>query len=124
MQFPSRAGGRLKILGPAARFTVPVQFFRERKMRPSAREPLQQFMLLLAHGRRYERQLRLAPPAGCAAAQFVNYHRWMRAEPPLANAFTCSTVAIVVSPGNVVSNAPCAQPRLTASWGVSPVSRP
>ena len=37
----------------------------------------------------------------------------MRAEPPLANAFTCSTVAIVVSPGNVVSNAPCAQPRLT-----------
>ena len=51
-------------------------------------------------------------------------YRWMRAEPPLANAFTCSTVAIVVSPGNVVSSAPCAQPRLTASCGVSPVSRP
>ena len=40
--------------------------------------------------------------------------RWMRAEPPLAKARTCS-VAIVVSPGNVVSNAPWAQPSLTAS---------
>ena len=39
----------------------------------------------------------------------------MRAEPPLAKALTCSTVAIVVSPGNVVSSAPCAQPSLTAS---------
>ena len=31
----------------------------------------------------------------------------MRAEPPWAKAFTCFTVAIVVSPGNVVSSAPC-----------------
>jgi hypothetical protein len=36
----------------------------------------------------------------------------MRAEPPCANARTCSAVAIVVSPGKVVSNAPCAQPSL------------
>ena len=50
--------------------------------------------------------------------------RWMRAEPPLASALTCSTVAIVVSPGNVVSKAPCAQPSLTASSGSTPVSRP
>ena len=39
----------------------------------------------------------------------------MRAEPPLAKARTCSRVAMVVSPGKVVSSAPCAQPRLTAS---------
>ena len=45
----------------------------------------------------------------------------MRADPPLANARTCSSVAIVVSPGNVVSSAPCAQPSLTASSGDSPV---
>ena len=31
---------------------------------------------------------------------------WMRAEPPLAKALTWSSVAMVVSPGNVVSNAP------------------
>ena len=52
------------------------------------------------------------------------YYRWMRAEPPLANARTCSSVAMVVSPGKVVSSAPCAQPSLTASSGDSPVSRP
>jgi len=32
----------------------------------------------------------------------------MRAEPPRAKARTCSTVAMVVSPGKVVSSAPCA----------------
>jgi len=32
--------------------------------------------------------------------------RWIRAEPPWANAWTCSSVAIVVSPGKVVSSAP------------------
>ena len=42
----------------------------------------------------------------------VASHRWIRAEPPLANARTCSSVAIVVSPGKVVSSAPCAQPEL------------
>ena len=47
----------------------------------------------------------------------------MRAEPPLANAFTCSNVAMVVSPGNVVSRAPCAHPSFNASAGVSPVSK-
>ena len=36
----------------------------------------------------------------------------------------CSTVAMVVSPGNVVSKAPCAQPRFTASCSDSPESRP
>ena len=51
-------------------------------------------------------------------------YRCTRAEPPLANAFTCSTVAIVVSPGNVVSSAPCAQPSFTASSSEAPVSRP
>src|SRR5579864_5391814 len=51
-------------------------------------------------------------------------HRWMRADPPLANARTCSRVAIVVSPGNVVSRAPWAQPRRTASLGDSPASSP
>jgi hypothetical protein len=50
--------------------------------------------------------------------------RWILAEPPFANARTCSTVAMVVSPGNVVSNAPWAQPRLTASCGDSPVNKP
>ncbi len=51
-------------------------------------------------------------------------YRWMRAVPPCAKARTCSTVAIVVSPGNVVSSAPCAQPRRTAFSGDSPLSRP
>ena len=41
----------------------------------------------------------------------------MRAEPPSANARTWSSVAIVVSPGKVVSSAPCAQPSLIASSG-------
>ena len=50
--------------------------------------------------------------------------RWMRAEPPLAKVLTCSTVAMVVSPGNVVSRAPWAQPSLTASSGDSPESSP
>jgi hypothetical protein len=49
---------------------------------------------------------------------------WMRADPPLANARTCSRVAMVVSPGKVVISAPCAQPSLTASSSGSPVSRP
>ena len=47
-------------------------------------------------------------------------HRWTRAEPPCAKARTCSRVAIVVSPGNVVSIAPCAHPSLSAS----PASQP
>ena len=47
----------------------------------------------------------------------------MRAEPPLANARTCSSVAIVVSPGKVVSSAPCAQPSLSASSGSSPAQQ-
>jgi len=34
--------------------------------------------------------------------------RWMRAEPPAANARTSASVAIVVSPGKVVSRAPFA----------------
>ena len=51
-------------------------------------------------------------------------YRWMRADPPLANARTWSTVAMVVSPGKVVSSAPCAQPSFTDSSGDSPVSKP
>ena len=59
-----------------------------------------------------------------AAASDRSSQRWMRADPPLAKARTCSSVAIVVSPGNVVISAPCAQPSLTACSAVSPVSRP
>ena len=51
-------------------------------------------------------------------------YRCTRAEPPFANARTCSTVDIVVSPGKVVSSAPCAHPSLTDSSGDSPASRP
>ena len=51
-------------------------------------------------------------------------HRWIRADPPFAKARTWSTVAIVVSPGNVAMSAPCAQPSLTESSGVSPLSSP
>ncbi len=47
----------------------------------------------------------------------------MRADPPLAKARTCSSVAMVVSPGKVVSSAPCAQPSLTASSGGSPAQQ-
>ena len=35
-----------------------------------------------------------------------HFQRWIRADPPLAKARTCSTVAIVVSPGKVVRSAP------------------
>ena len=45
----------------------------------------------------------------------------MRAEPPFANAFTCSTVAIVVSSGKVVSNAPLAA--VTTTGGTRLLSR-
>jgi len=50
--------------------------------------------------------------------------RWTRAPPPLAKASTCSRVAMVVSPGKVVSMAPWAQPRRRASSGVRPVISP
>src|SRR5581483_12220976 len=46
------------------------------------------------------------PPAtgkGCRPAR----HRWTRAEPPLANASTSLSRAIVTSPWYVVSSAPC-----------------
>ena len=46
-----------------------------------------------------------------------DHHRCTRAEPPLANASTSASVAIVTSPGKVVSSAPCAQPRRSASSG-------
>lgn len=51
-------------------------------------------------------------------------HLWMRAEPPSAKARTWARVAMVVSPGKVVSRAPWAQPSLTASSGGSPLSKP
>src|ERR1700685_216161 len=51
-------------------------------------------------------------------------YRCIRADPPCANARTCSTVAMVVSPGKVVSSAPWAQPSLTDSSGDSPLSSP
>ncbi len=57
-------------------------------------------------------------------ATAAKFQRWIRAEPPFANALTCSTDAMVVSPGYVVRSAPCAQPSLTASSGDSPVRRP
>ena len=38
----------------------------------------------------------------------------------MAKARTCSSVAMVVSPGKVVSSAPCAQPSLSASSGFGP----
>ena len=46
----------------------------------------------------------------------------MRAEPPCARERTCATVAIVVSPGKVVSSAPCAQPSFTDLYGFFPGS--
>ncbi len=55
--------------------------------------------------------------------QPANY-RWMRADPPCANCTTWSSVAMVVSPGNVVISAPCAHPSFTASSGVLPLNRP
>jgi hypothetical protein len=61
----------------------------------------------------------------CAKQEYqLLAYRWIRADPPLAKARTCSAVAMVVSPGKVVSSAPCAQPSLTASSGDSPLSRP
>ena len=51
-------------------------------------------------------------------------HRWMRADPPWASARTWASVAMVVSPGKVVSRAPCAQPRRSASSIPVPVMRP
>ncbi len=59
-----------------------------------------------------------------ADATSTGAYRWIRAEPPLAKACTCSTVAMLVSPGNVVSSAPWAQPRLTASCSLAPDSSP
>src|SRR5207302_1556588 len=50
--------------------------------------------------------------------------RWTRADPPLANASTSSRLAMVTSPGYVVSNAPCAQPSRSASSGERPASKP
>jgi hypothetical protein len=64
----------------------------------------------------------LALPYG--RGSFRCSYRWIRAEPPLANARTCSTVAMVVSPGKVVSSPPWAQPSFSASSGASPVSSP
>ena len=52
---------------------------------------------------------------------FLYSQRLIRVEPPLANARTSSTVAIVVSPGKVVISAPCAQPRCTASSSEFPI---
>ena len=60
----------------------------------------------------------------CGSAEYTPLYRWIRAEPPLANARTCSTVAMLVSPGKVVSSAPWAQPRFTASCSVAPESSP
>src|SRR5262249_20260867 len=51
-------------------------------------------------------------------------HRWIRADPPFANDRTCASVAIVVSPGKVVVNAPCAQPSFTDSSADSPMRSP
>jgi hypothetical protein len=51
-------------------------------------------------------------------------YRCTRAVPPLANASTSSTRAIVTSPWKVVSSAPCAHPRRSASSAGRPVSRP
>ena len=61
---------------------------------------------------------------GARRSRAAARQRWMRADPPLAKAFTCSTVAMVVSPGKVVSSAPWAQPRLTASCSEAPLSKP
>ena len=44
--------------------------------------------------------------------------------PPLAKASTSANLAMVVSPGKVVSNAPCAQPSRNDSSGSRPVIKP
>ena len=59
---------------------------------------------------------------GCTRSRVPQ--RWMRAEPPLAKARTWSRLAMLVSPGNVVSSAPWAQPSSTARWGSSPLINP
>src|SRR5690348_11369159 len=58
------------------------------------------------------------------SAQEIEVYLWIRHEPPCANARTWSRVAMVVSPGNVVSSAQCPQPSRTASSGDSPANRP
>lgn len=51
-------------------------------------------------------------------------YRCTRAVPPLANASTSESVAMLTSPWYVVSSAPCAHPRRNASSGVLPFSNP
>ena len=51
-------------------------------------------------------------------------YRWTRADPPLANASTSGSRAMVTSPGKVVSSAPWAQPSRRASSGDRPASKP
>lgn len=58
------------------------------------------------------------------AARSGSLQRWMRAEAPRAKARTCSRLAMVVSPGNVVRSAPWAHPSFTASAGASPARSP
>ncbi len=58
------------------------------------------------------------------ARSAIALQRWIRADPPFAKSFTCSSVAIVVSPGNVVRSAPWAQPSRVACSGDSPERRP
>lgn len=50
--------------------------------------------------------------------------RRMRAEPCAANASTSSSVDMVVSPGELATSAPCAQPSSTASSSSRPARRP
>ena len=51
-------------------------------------------------------------------------HRWIRAEPPFAKARTCSSVAIVVSPGTSRSARRAPSRDARACSGDSPVSKP
>ena len=62
--------------------------------------------------------------AALRRAHRVPPQRTMRAELPPASVRTWSSVAMVVSPGNVVSSAPCAQPSRTASSGDAPLMSP
>ena len=71
-----------------------------------------------------------APARRCTSAGSIRRplnstgHLTTRAPLPVARASTCSSLAIVISPGYVVRRAPCAHPSLSASAGALSVSNP
>ena len=67
------------------------------------------------------------PPSLIHPSSFLLHpflHRCTLAEPPFAKASTSASLAMVTSPGKVVSNAPWAQPMRSDSSGDRPPMRP